>query len=299
MKPEIQSATVTRRTLLALACGALAVASCDKAGEPNPMAKAAPFVKPGENWSADHLFLFLSALPPQALLQIKQSQGLLERDAIEADLKGPVEDARSIQKHLLWLSSNVLAYPFRDESALIYHEAVTWVAKKAGVDDATLRTSTTFRLETELHRLLFAQMWEKLSPEQRAELLRKLDPNGTIKDRGGIAAMTGAGALTALSGTVAFSGFAFYTTMSVTVASVASAVGATLPFAAYTGASATVGLLSGPIGWAIASVSALGGLALAGRANVRKTAALVAEIHALKVEALRAAGASENGLFRV
>lgn len=261
------------------------------------MAKAAPFVKPSETWSADHLFLFLSALPPPALLQIKQSQGMLEKDAVETDLKGPVEDARSIQKQLLWLSSNVFAYPFKDETALSYHEAVKWVAKKAGVDETTLRTGTTFRLEAELHRLLFAKIWEKLSPEQRAELLRKLDPNGTIKDRAAIASMSGAGAVAALSGTVAFAGFAFYTTMSVTIASVATAVGATFPFATYTGASATVGLLSGPVGWAIAGVSALGGLALAGRANVRKTAALVAEIHALKIEALRAAGASTQELL--
>jgi uncharacterized protein YaaW (UPF0174 family) len=299
MNPERLPAVINRRTLLVLACGSLAVASCNNVGTQNPMAKAAPFVKPGEIWSADHLFLFLSALPPPALLQIKKSQAMLKRDAVEADLQGPVEDARSIQKQLLWLSSNVLAYPFKDATAFSYHEEVKWIAEKAGVDDGTLRSGTTFRLESELHRLLFAEMWEKLSPEQRADLLQKLDPNGTIKDRAAITSMSGAGALVALSGTVAFTGFAFYTTMSVTVASVAGAVGATLPFATYTGASATVGLLSGPIGWAIAGVSALGGLALAGRANVRKTAALVAEIHALKIEALRAAGASAHELFGV
>lgn len=298
MKIQVPHCHVKRRTLLALACSVFATASCDKAGKLNPMAKVAPFVKPEENWSADHLFLFLSALPPPALLQIKQSQGMLKKEAVEANLLGPIEDARSIQKQLLWLSSSVFAYPFGDEAALNYHEAVTWVATKAGVDDATLRTGTTFRLEAELHRLLFAQMWETLTPGQRLELLRKLDPNGTIQDGAAITALGGAGALAALSGTVAFTGFAFYTTMSVTVASVASAVGATLPFAVYTGASTAVGLLSGPVGWAIAGASALGGLALAGRANVRKTAALVAEIHALKVEALRAAGASYPGLFK-
>lgn len=296
MNLELLPAVITRRTLLTLACGSWVVASCDKSGVQNPMAKAAPFVKTGEIWSADHLFMFLSALPPPALLQIKKSQGMLKEDAVEAELQGPVEDARSIQKQLLWLSSSVFAYPFKDETALSYHEEVKWIAKKAGVDDAMLRSSTTFKLESELHRLLFAQMWEKLSPEQRADLLTKLDPNGTIKDKAAITSMSGAGALVALSGTVAFTGFAFYTTMSVTVAAVASAVGATLPFATYTGASAAIGLLSGPIGWAIAGASALGGLALAGRANVRKTASLVAEIHALKIEALRAASGSLHEL---
>ena len=146
MNPELPHAVVTRRTLLGLAWGSLAVASCDKAEKQNPMAKAAPFVKPSETWSADHLFLFLSALPPPALLQLKKSQGMLEKDAVEADLKGPIEDARSIQKQLRWLSSNVFAYPFKDETTLSYHEAVKWVAREAGVDDGPLRTGTTFRL---------------------------------------------------------------------------------------------------------------------------------------------------------
>ncbi len=94
--------------------------------------------------------------------------------------------------------------------------------------------------------------------------------------------------------TVAFTGFAFYTTMSVTIATVAGAVGVTLPIATYTTASSVVGILSGPVGWAILGVAALGGLALAGRANLQKTTALIDQIHALKVEALIAAGVREQ-----
>jgi uncharacterized protein YaaW (UPF0174 family) len=100
-----------------------------------------------------------------------------------------------------------------------------------------------------------------------------------------------------LSATAAFSGFAFYTTMSVTIATVALAAGVTLPFVAYAGASTLVGVLSGPVGWAIMGMAALGGAALAGRADPQKTTALIAQLHALKVEALIAAGVPERDVF--
>lgn len=261
------------------------------------MARVARFVKPQEKWTADHLFEFLRALPPAAMLDLKRSQGLVHRDSTEKELFGPEPDARSIQDHLLWLSSNFFAYPFRDVTGHSYHDTVTWVAKKADVHKALVDTSVTFALERELHKLLFAQLWDKLTPDQRRNLLKKIDPTESIADKTAIAAMGGATAITALSGTVAFAGFTFYTTMSMTIATVASAVGVTLPFAAYTGASAVVGVLSGPVGWAIAGAAALGGAVLAGRPNVRKTTALVAQIHALKIEALRAAKVPEHEIF--
>lgn len=96
---------------------------------------------------------------------------------------------------------------------------------------------------------------------------------------------------------VAFTGFAFYTTMSVAIASVASALGVVLPFAVYGGAASLIGILSGPIGGAIMGVSAIGGMALAGRADLQKTTAFVAQIHALKVEASAAASAPEKSIF--
>lgn len=264
---------------------------------PNPMAKAAPFVKPKEKWTAEHLFDFLRALPASAMLDLKKSLGILTQDAGEDQLHGSDQDARDIQKHALWLSTNVLSYIFRDETKLSYHELVTWVAKKADVASATVNAAPTFALERELLKILFAQLWDRMNVQQRNELLVKLDPNGEIKDKASIVALGGAGALALLGATVAFSGFAFYTTMSVAIASAAGAVGVTLPFATYIGASSAVGVLSGPIGWAIMSIAALGGLALAGRANVRKTTLLIGQLHALKVEALLAAGVAEHEVF--
>lgn len=264
---------------------------------PNPMARAAPFVKPKERWTADHFFDFLRALPASTMLALKKSLGILGPEASEDQLRGSDQDARDIQKHALWLSTNALSYLFRDETKLSYHELVVWVSKQADIPPTKINAAPTFKLERELLKLLFAQLWDRMNAQQRNNLLAKLDPNGEIKDKAAIVALSGAGALAALSATVAFAGFAFYTAMSIAIASVAGAVGVTLPFATYIGASSLVGILSGPIGWAIMGIATLGGIALAGRANVRKTTLLLGQLHALKVESLVAAGVSEQEVF--
>ena len=262
------------------------------------IARAAQFVKPKEKWTADHFYRFIIALPEDSLLALKKSLGILNVDAKKIQLKGNDQDALDIQRHAIWLSSNVLTYPFRDKTKLNYHDLVSWVCSKTGVSQDLIQSLPTFALEQELQKLLFAQMWDQMDPQQREELLATIDPNGTIKDRAAIVALGGAGALAALSATVAFTGFAFYTTMSVTIATVAATAGVTLPFATYAGASTLVGVLSGPVGWAIMGAAALGGVALAGRANIQKTAALIGQLHALKVEALIAAGVPEIDVFK-
>jgi len=263
----------------------------------NPIAKAAPFVKPKEKWTADDFYNFLNALPADRMLALKKSLGILKPDANETQLKGSDQDARDIQKYALWQSSNILAYPFRNETKLNYNDLVKWVCVEAGVSQSVIQKASTFALERELYKLLFAQMWDKLDAQQRKDLLAKVDPNRTIKDQVAIVALSGAGALAALSVTAAFAGFALYSTLSFAIGYVASSVGVILPFATYTGAASVVGALSGPVGWAIMGVAALGGLALAGRSDLEKTTALICQLHALKIEALIAAGVPEQDVF--
>lgn len=122
---------------------------------------------------------------------------------------------------------------------------------------------------------IFVQIWDKLTPEQRSKILTDLDKGDKIQDKAGIALASGATALATLSTTVYFAGFAFYTTMSSVIFATAGFFGITLPFTAYTGAASTVAVLSGPVGWAIASLAALGSLIFIGRANHAKVAAFV------------------------
>ncbi|HMP17758.1 MAG TPA: hypothetical protein PKD72_12095 [Gemmatales bacterium] len=218
----------------------------------------------------------------------------MDEKAGRDQLQGKRNDVRKIEKELLWISSSIFTYPFSDVN---YHEIVTWVAEKSGVAEYLRKEASTFMLEREIQKQLFAQLWDKLDAKQRMELLRKLDPNGSIKDKAAVAALSGAAVLGTLSATVLFTGFAFYTTMSITISTVAGFFGLTLPFAAYTGASSLVAFLTGPIGWTIMGLAGIAGLALAGRANEKKTAAFICQIHAFKVAALLASGTPEKEVF--
>ena len=301
MSGNLENTRLGRRTFLALAVTSLGVLGWlftrRELATQKPIAKAAPFVKPKENWTADNFYDFLKALPTEVMLDLKKSLGLLGAEANVAQLNGNEQDARDIQEEALKRSSNIIAYPFRDATKLNYHELVRWVAGKSGVSQGAIDKAPTFALERELLKLLFAELWDELNPQQRKDLLTKLEPNGTIKDIGAVAALTGAGALAALSTTTAFAGFAFYTSLTTTLAAASGAMGVGLPFATYAGATTAVGVLSGPLGWAIVAVATALGTAFAGRADLGKTAELIGKIHNLKVEALTAAGVPEADIF--
>jgi len=292
--------TATTGGILALAVGVPLLSRCSVGTKvKNPIVQAAPFVKHTEKWGAEHLYEFLKALPDEAILSLMKSLEIVDMNAGLDVLHGKSKSAivQEVQKQALWISSNILTYNFKDETALNYHELATWVASSAGVNKNIIRYEPTFVVEREIWKQIFVESWDKITPDQRVELLKKIDANGQIKDKAAIAALGGAGALTALATTTYFAGFAFYTTMSVTISTVAGFLGITLPFAAYAGASSVVAFLSGPVGWAIAGLAALGAVALAGRANVKKTAAFILQIHALKVAALMEAGVPEKEIF--
>lgn len=286
--------TFTRRAILV---GLPVAAVVFWATRKKPIADSAGFVLPHEKWKPLHFLEFVASLPNEERLALKKVAGLLDESATIRALKSADEDARELQKQALWLSSNIITYPFKSVAEFDYHETTKWACAEAGLDKDKVNSLATFHLERELQKLVFAAMWDKLTPQQREALLKNIDKNGAIKDTAAVAAMSGSAAVALLSATVFFAGFAFYTTMSLTIAAVASAIGVTLPFFIYSGASTIVAVLSGPIGWGVLTLAAIGSLALAGRADVQKTTALVSMLHAMKVQALIENGVSEKKIF--
>jgi uncharacterized protein YaaW (UPF0174 family) len=180
---------------------------------------------------------------------------------------------------------------FKDKEMVDYDGIVRWVARKYDVESTLVDRATTFELEQQIMLKLFAGIWDKLTPEQRKELLNKVDPDGAkIKDRAALVVASGSAAAAMLATTALLSGFAFYTTMSVMIAGAAGLLGVTLPFAAYTGSSIAVAVLSGPIGWSIISLGGVLSLVWLGSANVKQCAAAVCQINALRARAWEASG---------
>ncbi len=142
---------------------------------------------------------------------------------------------------------------------------------------------SSFQVERRLFEKKFAQTWDHLNPQQRTELLKHMNVSGfSDSQKAALIAGTGAAAVTALSATVALSGFAFYTTMSTAIAASAGLLGVTLPFSVYAGASSTVAVLSGPIGWSIALVAGTGAAIGAAASNVEKTTEFILALHSYK-----------------
>lgn len=245
----------------------------------------APYVSRLKKWEAGDLFIFCNAMMQQELESLAKALELeIEIDNNDPQLKAPF--LKEVHKEILWLSSNVFEYQLKSIEKIDYHGIVAWCAKKVGIDSATRSFTSTFDLEQEIVKRQFVEIWDKLSESQRRELLEKLDSENKLEDHAAIAAMAGSAALAALSTSVYFAGFAFYTSMSVVIATVAGWFGVTLPFAAYTSASSTVAVLAGPIGWALGAVLLAAAVAWTGRANVKKTTAVVMQLHALKAGAL-------------
>ena len=209
--------------------------------------------------------------------------GRLSRDGYVA----PV----AIKRKLMWVSSHLLLYPFKS-SEVDYHSLVQWVARAKGIPAEQVQALPTFALERQIVDRYFADLWDKLTPEQRREVLDRLerDLGETIPNKAAIASMGAAGAFVALAAAVKLSGFAFYTTMSVVIWHVGALFGITFPFAVYTTASSLVALLAGPLGWILATGLFVTGSVLAGQASVEKTASFIMALHLLKAHAFHEAG---------
>lgn len=206
-------------------------------------------------------------------------------DALE---KGYVEldySQKAIRKELIWRRYNKLNYVWHSTKGIDYHrDILRWVAKKKDVEENQINKHSTYDLERAVASKYLEHIWNKLTREQRAELLAKIEnaTGGSVGDKVAIAAMSGGAAIAALGTTVALSGFAFYTTMSVVISTVAGWLGVTLPFAAYIGASTTVSVLAGPIGWGIAIVSIAGGAIWMGLPEDDTIAAFVIQVNQIK-----------------
>lgn len=186
----------------------------------------------------------------------------------------------ALEKELLWVSSSILTYSFKD---LDYHETVKWVAGKVGVHPAECEGGTTFQLERRVMEKLFAKLWEKLTKEQREKVLKDagLEPSQVTS----YSALTASALLAAMGTTSVLLGFTFYIIVAKTLVVVAAAIG--IPAATTI---SVVAMLCGPIGWVIAGTSAVIGLLLLGQPNAMKTAAFIIALHSIKATAMAKSG---------
>lgn len=223
-------------------------------------------------WTLDDVRVFLESLPRQDLDEFGRLTDKPNASAVE------------LTDHLMKLSSYAFAYPFKDTHDVNYHKDILiWSAQKNGV--AVPDSQGSFLIERSILENKFAEIWDRLTPQQRTEVFNSMKVSGLNgSQKAALIAGTGAAAVAMLSATVAFSGFAFYTTMSTAIATSAGLLGVTLPFSVYAGASSTVAVLSGPIGWGIALIAGTGAVIWATAPDADKTTAFILALHVYKAK---------------
>lgn len=207
--------------------------------------------------------------------------GRIERELISVE---------NIKLNIVWISSNTFSYPFKDKENVDYHTIVQWVAKKKGSSNEDVNSLPTFKLERKIVELYMAEIWDKLTPEQREELLNKLEKELgiTIENKVGLITSTGIIAVTTLiASTYSILGaFTFYHVSMTFICSVGQLIGITFPFVVYTTAAKILPILTGPIGWTIFLTSVAAGLIFANMPYSDKVACFVMTVHNIKEQRL-------------
>lgn len=261
------------------------------------------YVRTERNWTEIEFFKFVHAMSNEERLSVMKALQLVDARATVGVLSGKAADVQKIQEKAVWVSANILtgiwrkAWPWAKADQVQYHELCQWVANElqVGGDDEAYRdwltrSQPTIILERAICEKLWADTWNKLNQKERTDLLLKLDPDNKLKEKkAGLLAAGGTAALALLGTTEFFAGFQFYVTMSVTLSTVASWFGVTLPMAAYTGSSSILAFLAGPIGWTMVAVGAATSTYFLGKADPQKTAALIVQIHVIKAAHLQEA----------
>ncbi len=167
-----------------------------------------------------------------------------ERQALADILKAEEPTADSIFNAFWRRCQSVLGWGIMEDRPS-YKEIVHQVAGKLQIPFDS--DSDVEAVEIEIMQKVWNTIWEKMTPEQQAELKAQMQKTADEFDKNGaLAGSAGSvGALTAAQ----LSGFGVYLLASTTLGALTGAVGIALPFAVYTTMSSAISLIIGPVGW--------------------------------------------------
>ncbi|MEZ6141682.1 MAG: hypothetical protein R3B84_14010 [Zavarzinella sp.] len=262
------------------------------ATEKSMLKHAAAYVKVDEKWTSDHHWDFLNALPPDQIVALKKVLDMDEK------IEGRSKDASGIVRKVFRISNNLFSRQYRNSERQNYHEILEWIARHHEIPASVIQKSSSLALERRICMIMMGKMWDKMTPDQRYELMAKINPDKKL-DHAALAASSGSVAILALAGAVSYYGFAFYMGMSVFISQAAGLLGITLPFAAYTGSSSLVAFLTGPVGIVLALITLGAAATYFGCAEADRTAVYIMQLHALKVAAMQEAGYKDHEAFPI
>ncbi len=257
------------------------------------MLSAAPFVKSAQIWSTTDYLEFLGALPMDGLLAIQKS---LEIVAPDADVK--VMKSRAVTlleiNQAACTESSWFRY-CRDPAHVDYHAVVVAAGERAGVDPKTLAGISTFKAERIFMKKVlkdvgaqFALKWDRMSTDERMKVLERADPDQALKNKAELINASAKTVLSAFETVTRTTGFSAYLLATSSLAG-AMAAGFVAPMPGYLRMTTAMSFFPGWQAVAIRLLVDLATYAWANRPNVRTTNAMILTMHALKMDALKAA----------
>jgi uncharacterized protein YaaW (UPF0174 family) len=179
----------------------------------------------------------------QKLKAFLASKTIDERRGLQTLLEAEGPAAKHLAAALLWNSTSLLQYVFTNGPT--YYQIVQSVARRLKIraDDG----DSVEHLECEISQHLFKTMWEKMTPEQREELTKKLKE--AMGDENFNAAFKTGASLYAALMAANLSGFGVYMLATTVLGALTSTLGLTLPFVAYTAVTRAISVVIGPVGW--------------------------------------------------
>lgn len=179
----------------------------------------------------------------QKLTHFLATTSLEERKGLRTLLGARGPAVKFIVDSLLWNSTSWFQHTFNANPT--YYQVVRSVARRLNIraDDG----DSVEHLECEISQHIFKVMWEKMTPEQREELTKKLK-EAMGGDRFTAAFTTGASLYAALMA-ANLSGFGVYMLATTVLSALTSTLSLTLPFVAYTAVTRAISVVLGPVGW--------------------------------------------------
>ncbi len=296
-----------KKITTALLIPAFFLAACSRDAVTPPKTNTSKIIAIEKFWGRVEWRDFVSSLNDKYLVELALVYGSIKPNSPGISPKGEVLDAvmalnfnsgrDAVIDHMQMDAMN--AYWGKLEKAgtvftnpgyhVEWHEIVKRACYWAGVDGISYDHKTSFQSEQALIKKLLADRWDRLSKEQRSDVINKAPELSGLSSSQKAAILTGSGGVlvATLSSTILLSGFAFYTTMSSVLCASAGALGVALPFGAYMGASSAAAILSGPLGWTIAALGVGGGVFMYfEEGDKEKVIKMVVATHLIKVRVL-------------
>jgi len=189
----------------------------------------------------------------------------------------------NIKRELVWRRYNKVTFLMRNTKSVDYHkDIVMWVAEKNDIENYNFLS--TYEMEKQIAFKFFEKIWDKLTPQQREELLCKIEKETgtTFENKANIATLPSSEITTYLLSTNVLLDIYFCLGISILILEAAALLSTTTTICV----SALIASAPlGPLAWCLAGLGGVGGgIICAARSETDHVACFVITVNSIKAK---------------